>query len=138
MKGFEIRLDMKKASVVLVRGDKSIAFANFLFDKSQITITDFDVYRYYRKKGYGTILMYFLMGLARAKRKAIYLYSVPQSVHFYEKVGFDFLKDYKYGKHNGKKVIIKNLNPSLKFDEQVDATDFIWIPPEMKQVSIYI
>lgn len=139
MDKFEITIDARKnGSAILKRGDTKIASIYVIYDKVQIEACDLSTEARYRRKGYGTMLMYALMGVAKAKRKPIILWSINEAVGYYQKLGFIRLRRYQNGWYKGKRVIIDNLNPHKTFTEQVKHNQFIWIPPNMHIVHIYI
>ena len=117
---------------------KTVVHAEFLSDGLKIFIVEYDVLNEYKNKGYGTMLMYTLMGIARARRLPIILFATEDSIEFYIKLGFHGLRNYKNGKYEGKRVTILNLNNDVDFEHQVGEDDLIWIPPNMDAVVIEI
>lgn len=127
-----------KGIIELKRGDIKIAWIHFSMDEYQITATDVDVSCHYRRKGYGTIIMGILMGIAESRHIPIYLYSLRTAVKFYEKLGFVRFRRYKKGWYKGKRVVIDNFNRRRTFDKQTDRTDMLWIPNNVHIVHICI
>lgn len=141
MDPFTITVNIKRsgyATAKLKRGEKKISSVDFIYEKTFISITDLLTGRRYRRKGYATLLMYFMMGLSKSKRRPLYLYSLNETVKFYEKLGFVRLRRYKNGRYKGKRVIIDNLNPHKTFNEQTNRQDLIWIPTNMHIAHICV
>jgi len=132
---FSITANLNKGEASLCKGKIRIAYVKFLKDHDrQITVTDVTVESRYRRKGYGTMLMSLVMAYARLNHQAIFLYSLSSAIEFYEFLGFKRLKYYK----DDPRVRFANLNPDKNFDEQIEENDFLWIPPELEKVSIFL
>jgi len=138
MKPFTINVDLDRGLITLRRKDMEIGYLKFIYDWSEITVLDITIAGRYRKKGYGEILMYVLMALARKKRRVIRLYSVDTAVQFYEKLGFQRLILYRNGFYEGKVVKFMNVKKGDKPEQHIDELDFIWIPPEVWTAHVYL
>jgi len=128
----------KTGRIDIFRGKNKIAYLTFYIDVTQVNVTDVFVNRYYRGRGYGTMLLSTIMGFAKAKKKPIYLYSTLIATGFYEKMGFILLRKFRKGKHKGKRIHFMNLNPKRSFNDQVSDTDYIWFPDNIDAAIIYL
>ena len=117
---------------------KTVVSAGFIYNGGEILIAQYDVYDEYKKQGYGTMLMYTLMGVARAKKIPIVVFAMEDSIEFYKKLGFYSLLKHKKGNYRGKTVTILNLNDNMDFECQVSKEDLIWIPLNVDDVIIEI
>ena len=138
MRPFNIIVRLKRGKLELKRKDVVICYSYFTLDKYQLTVTDINTTRRYRRRGYGSILMHVLMGVAKSKKVPIYLYSLSDAIKFYEKLGFVRLRRYRNGWYRGKRVVIDNLNVRKTFGEQTNKTDVVWIPDNVHIVHLCI
>lgn len=130
---------MNAEEIKLFEGRKKVGILNFIIDigKDKIMLTTLGIQEEFRSKGYGTMLMYALMGVADALHVPIFLISDVDTIDFYTKLGFICLRKFKDGKYEGKKVTIMNLR-KCDFLDKVEKTDLIWIPSKLEKVEIFI
>jgi len=145
MDKIKITIDLKNGRAFLARvfpnerKQTVIAEAEFIKDTNQFTITDvFIVNREYRNMGYGSMLMYTLMGVAKAEKKVIVLFALVQSLPFYLKCGFLPIQKFANGRYRGKRLRVANSNPKKTFRSQIGKGDLVWIPPNVDNVSVYL
>ena len=131
---FKIKVNLE-GEIIMLNNDRIIGKGLF-YNGKQITITHFMINRSNQRKGYGTFLMNVFKGLAIVKNEPIVLESLVRAMKFYEKMGFVCLRKFEHGSYKGQEVIFDNLNPAKEFECQVGTDDLIWIPPQLKQVSI--
>lgn len=134
----KITIDLKNGYGFLSRGDdrSKLAEVEFTCSEKQIRVTDLRVKQV--KVGYGTMLMYALMGVMRAEKKVIILFAKLNAIGFYEKLGFTHTTKFKRGTYKGRKLTIANLHSAYSFSQQVDREDFVWIPPNLDDVVVYL
>lgn len=144
MSKIKITVDLKNGVAVLARilpcNKKYIDVAQitFIINNSQFTITDATVVRDYQKFGYGSMLLYTMMGIAKSKKKPIVLFSLVDAIPFYLKCGFMPISKFDNKTYCGISLKVANLNPEKSFSSQIDKCDLIWVPPNVDNVSIYL
>ena len=127
---------VKAGEVKIEKKSRRIGYLNFVVDETQIFISDLSVNRYYRKKGYGRLLIMMVMALSEELKKPILLFSTDESENFYRKVGMRKLFAYK--EWENVKVEFMNLNPKKKFCEQCSDLDYVWVPSGLRTIQIYL
>ena len=134
----KVTIDLKNGYGFLTRdgSNSKLVEVEFICDDNQIVLTDLTAK--HRKVGYGTMIMYTMMGIAKAEKKPIVLFSLMEVVPFYEKLGFMHLSKFKKGTYKGKAVRILNLNPETSFNRQIGLEDFIWVPPNLDKVEVWL
>lgn len=134
-----IKIDMNSEEMRLFEGRKKVGILNYVMDigKDKIILTTLEINEGFQSKGYGTLLMHALMGVAEALHTPIYAISDVSTIAFYERLGFICLRKFKNGKCEGKEVIIMNLR-GRGFLDKVEKTDLIWIPSKLEKAEIYI
>lgn len=108
--------------ITLVKGHTPVCKVKFWVDETRIYITDLDAHARHRRCGYGRLAMDYIMFLAEVLRKPIFLYSLTESVNFYEKLGMEHLNSPKMER----KIRVLNENPEHK--HKWEDEDLIWVP----------
>ena len=142
MKKVTIKIDMDSEELWLLEGRKKVGNLTFMLDfgEDKILSTTLAIKEGFRRKGYGTLLMRALMGIADFLQKPIFVISEVDTIDFYKRLGFVCLRKFKNGSYKGKEVMIGNLRekrPS-NFLKAVEETDLIYIPSKVEKVEIYI
>jgi len=134
-----IKIDMNSKEIWLLEGRKKVGFLDFIIDigRDKIMLTTLGIRNGFREKGYGTLLIHALMGIADYLHKPIFVISNVDTIDFYTELGFVCLRKFKDGKYEGNEVIITNVRKD-DFLNKVEKTDLIWIPSKVKKVEIYI
>ena len=134
-----IKIDMNSEEMRLFEGRKKVGILNYVMDigKDKIILTTLEIRKEFQGKGYGTLLVHALMGVADALHTPIYAISDVSTIAFYEKLGFICLRKFKNGEYKEKEVIIMNLR-TCDFLDEVEKIDLIWIPSKLEKVKIYI
>jgi len=144
MNKIKITVDLKNSKAVLTRTfpnskkQTNISQIEFIEDNDQFTITDVFTYKKYRRMGYASMLMYALMGVAKAEKKAIVLFALLDTLPLYQKCGFIPISKFDNRAYCGISLKVANLNPKKSFRCQIAKCDLVWIPPNMNDVSIYL
>lgn len=144
MNKIKMTVDLKKGRAFLARvfpndrKQKIITEIEFIRDGNQITVTDVFVNHDYRRTGYGSMLMYALMGVAKAEKKVIVLFALVQALPFYLKCGFLPIRKFTNGRYRGKRLRVTNSNPKKTFRSQIGKGDLVWFPPNVDRISIYL
>lgn len=134
-----VKIDMNSEEIRLFEGRKKVGILNYVMDigNDKIILTTLEIKKGFQGKGYGTLLMHTLMGVANALHTPIYAISNVSTITFYERLGFICLRKFKDGKYEGKEVTIMNLR-TWDFLDKVEKVDLIWIPSKLEKVEIYI
>lgn len=123
-----INLTPDKEEIRLYHGRRKVGYIKFCYNGDVIEVWDLTIFKPERRKGYGTILMHTIMGIASAMKKPIYLFSYTSSVDFYhKKMRMLPLRLFEKGSFEGKEVTI-DLTENEGFRTQVHDTDMIWFP----------
>ena len=67
----------------------------FIIDPIQVTITELEVKRKYRRQGYGRFLVRIMQAMAEKMNKPLVLYSLDEAIGFYKKLGFKHIPSSK-------------------------------------------
>lgn len=107
---------------ITIKKDKTnLGTVDFGISAHQISIDNITIYEPYQRQGYGTIAIDFIKGYSRLMRKPIVLYSLEDSVKFYLKHNFKFIKDVA---KNKTVIILYDSNNKPKIEDR----DMIWLP----------
>lgn len=130
---------MNSEEMWMFEGRKKVGTLDYVMDigKDKIILTTFEIKEEFQGRGYGTLLMHALMGVAEALHTPIYTISEVSTIDFYKRLGFVCLRKFKEGKYEGKEVTVMNLK-THDFIHEVEETDLIWIPSKLKRVKIFI
>ena len=142
-----IKIDMHSKEIRLLEGRKRVGFLDFMVENDKIMPTSMGVREGFQRKGYGTLLVRVLMGIADYFYKPIFLISNVGIIDFYKRLGFVCLREFKSEegidmtyttprKYKGKEIIIKNL--ADRFYTGIEEVDLIWIPSKLERIEIYI
>jgi len=115
---------------------KRIGYLYFSVQETQICADTIQVTEEYRGRGFGRLLMMILMALSDEVKKPIFLYATEESEGFYRRLGMRPL--FHHEAWQDVTVEFMNLNPEKKFCEQCSDLDYVWIPPRMTRIQIYL
>lgn len=143
MNSLTVNLDFDDGKITLLKNNMGPILGTVLFfkDGEQLRITNFFIKKGHRRKGYGTVLMDAMKGVARAMNLPIIVTSesTPEAITFYESVGLKHVTDFlAFRTQYNVTVDIKNWNPQSEFSKQVGEEDFLWVPSSLKEVEIYL
>ena len=108
---------MHSKEIRLLEGRKKAGFLDFMVENDKIMLTSMGVREGFQRKGYGTLLVRALMGIADYFYKPIFVISNIDTINFYKRLGFVCLDEYAKGEFRGQKVIIKNLPKNTSLEE---------------------
>ena len=126
----------KTGKITIRKLKKRIGYINFSVLTTQINVDDLFVHPYYRRKGLGRLLMNMIMSMATEMRKPILLISTHGAETFY--ISLNMRQIYYHKDWQDIKVTIENLNPRKKFCEQCSDLDYVWVPKDMREISVWI
>lgn len=132
-----IDIDMvdEEINVFLDDDSEPVATTFFMFDGPFIRVTDVETRKDHQNNGFGKIMMNILKMIARQHKLPIYLWSLTESIPFYEKMGFLHLDDPEVQK----RVIFANISDERHLHRCIDHDDFVYIPKSLKgRATIYI
>ena len=124
-----IDTDLEKGVVkIFVDGrDTEVASADFVFDETQIRVTNVATSDAYKKSGYGRLLFDALKCLSQQYKKPLILWALDDAIPFYEKIGMLHLDNPSVQN----RLIFGNVTAKTLSDK-VDEDDFVWIPKGLK------
>lgn len=131
-KSMSIITDMKEGTVTVMVDGQEAATASFMFDQTQIRVTDVSTEEVYQKCGYGRLLFDALKCIAQQKKIPLLLWSSSEGIPFYEKLGLLHLNNPEVQK----KVIFGNLKTKKDIAEKIDEDDFVWLPQHLNTKPI--
>jgi GNAT superfamily N-acetyltransferase len=133
-KSMSIIMDMGEGIVKVMVDGQEAAKADFMFDETQIRVTDVSTEKVYRKCGYGRLLFDALKCVAKQKKMPLLLWSSDMAleIQFYEKLGFLHLNNPEIQR----KIIFGNLDTAEEIAEKIDDDDFVWIPQTLNRKPI--
>jgi hypothetical protein len=104
--------------IKITKNRKQIGFTGFTISDIQIYIDYHNVEAEFQRKGYGSMMIDVIKGLAIFSKKPIILYSLENSVKYYKKMGFYSCLDETIKN----KIMFEGENPNP------DDRDMVWIP----------
>jgi N-acetylglutamate synthase-like GNAT family acetyltransferase len=135
-KSMVIDTDLEKGVVkIFVDGrDTEVASADFVFDETQIRVTNVATSDAYKKSGYGRLLFDALKCLSQQHKKPLILWALDDAIPFYEKIGMLHLDNPSVQN----RLIFGNVTAETLADK-VDEDDFVYIPQGLKgRPTIYL
>lgn len=114
--------------IQVLKDGNAIGGAGFTVSDLEIYVDSLNMDAEYQCLGYGSMIMDVIKGLSRFLRKPIILYSVGDSLPYYEKMEFCSCLDEKYSK----KIVFNSDDPDPS------DKDLIWIPECLRRRKILV
>jgi hypothetical protein len=124
----DVILDLKEQSVVVYADNEKATTILFVFDGTQIRVTDVTTEDLFQRKGFGRLAFDALKMVATQRRLPIYLWSLEDAIPFYVSIGFLHLDNPKVQE----RVEFGNLGSKIQIEHEIDETHLIWIPKRLK------